>query len=527
MTMPKLLAQDWSMGGQNLNNWRNQSTTGITSQNVGGLKTRWVFPTQGGVVTTPAVANGLVYFADLGGNFYAVNGTTGVQVWTQQIQYWTGISGDYSRNDPVIYNNMVLLGDQGGKLATWNGSTGQLIGPGARVMAVDIATGTLIWATQVEAFASAVITGSPIVYNNVVYVGVASAEESLAATQGFPCCVSRGSLVALNAQTGQKIWQTYMVPDNSGLLGGYSGGAVWSTTPVIDPKRNSIYVGTGNNYSVPAAVKACIQANPGNKNCTDPTDYFDSVMALDLNTGQIKWAYRALSYDAWNDACLFNAAGVGNCPSPEGSDYDFGGSGPNLFTVQNTVQKKSGSHDVLGIGEKSGIYWALNPDTGSILWNTQVGPGSGLGGIEWGTATDGIRVYVPIANWYIITYALQSNGAKVNGGSWAALDPAAGRFLWQTATPGKCSTAVPNVAQGCAALGPVSVANGVVFGGSMDTNTANPTMFALDAKSGKILWSFVPGSSVNAGPAIVGNYVYWGSGSSNTGSFKLFAFSIN
>jgi polyvinyl alcohol dehydrogenase (cytochrome) len=83
------------------------------------------------------------------------------------------------------------------------------------------------------------------------------------------------------------------------------------------------------------------------------------------------------------------------------------------------------------------------------------------------------------------------------------------------------------------ALGPVSVANGVVFGASMDEAPVNPTMFALDARTGKILWSHVTGSSVIAGPAIVGNSLYWGSGYSHlgsgfgTGNNKMFAFTID
>jgi polyvinyl alcohol dehydrogenase (cytochrome) len=127
---------------------------------------------------------------------------------------------------------------------------------------------------------------------------------------------------------------------------------------------------------------------------------------------------------------------------------------------------------------------------------------------------------------------LQPSGAKVNGGSWAALDPATGKILWQIATPGSCSKPIPGFAQGCMGLGPASVANGVVFAGSMDLNPANPTMFALDAKTGNILWSFVAGSSVIAGPAIVGNSIYWGSGYGHLGpalgtpNNKLFAFSI-
>ncbi len=153
-----------------------------------------------------------------------------------------------------------------------------------------------------------------------------------------------------------------------------------------------------------------------------------------------------------------------------------------------------------------------------------------LGGIEWGTATDGDRIYVPISNLPGIPYQLQPSGSSVNSGSWAALNPANGKIIWQTATPGLCSKAIPPAAQGCMALGPASVAGGVVFAGSMDNNPTGPTLFALDAKTGKILWQYVAGSSVNAGPAIVGNSIYWGSGykkfdlgSPNT---KLFAFSI-
>jgi polyvinyl alcohol dehydrogenase (cytochrome) len=532
MTMPGALADDrasadsqWTMGGQNLRNWRNQDDTRISPQNVAKLKTKWVFTTDGDVSATPAVANGVVYFPDFAGNFYAVNAKTGVSVWSRKVSYWTGVAGDYARNSPVIYRDMVILGDQAGTKAEWNGS--QLTGAGARVMAVYADNGNLIWATQIETFPTAIVTSSPVVYDGIVYVGVASFEEATAATQGYPCCVSRGSMVALDVKTGHKLWQTYMVPDNLGLLGGYSGAGIWATTPVVDPKRNSVYVGTGNNYSVPVAAKVCNKNKLADKTCTDSTDYFDSVVALDLKTGKVKWVNRAITYDAWNVACLYVSPGAGNCPLPEGPDYDFGGSGPNLFSVATDSKlhaDKDGRRDILGIGSKSGIYWALNPDDGSVIWNTQVGPGSELGGIEWGTATDGARIYVPISNWRGYSYALQPSGTRANAGSWAALDPATGKFLWQTAKPGeKCS-------QNCMGLGPASVAGGVVFAGSMDLDPANPTMFALDARTGNIHWSFIAGSSVVAAPAIVGDSVYSGSGFRRFGlgtpNNKLFAFSL-
>jgi polyvinyl alcohol dehydrogenase (cytochrome) len=518
----------WTMGGQNLQNWRYQSNTGINSGTVKGLKLKWTFTTGGDVSATPAVANGIVYFPDFVGDFYAVNAATGALVWQHKVGNWTGFPNDYARNDPVVSGNTVILGNQGGNFAFWDGS--KFEGSGAWLVAVNASTGALLWKTQVEAFPTAMITSSPVIYGNTVYVGIASAEENSAAVAGTPCCVSRGSIVAVDLNTGVVKWQTYTVPDNRGSVGSYSGGGVWDSTPVIDEARNSLYVGTGNNYSVPYSVSNCFAQNNNDPNCTDPTDYFDAVLSLDLDTGKINWAKRAMYYDAWNVNCIeeetlqpFSISfGSGpNCPHPSGPDYDFGGTGPNLLAGGN----------ILGIGEKSGIYWALDPNSGNVLWHTQVGPGSALGGIEWGTATDDNRIYVPISNQYSVQYQLQPSGVSVNGGSWAALDPSTGNILWQTATPGSCSSSLPNVAQGCMALGPASAADGVVFAGSMDVNPASPTMFALDAKTGAILWQYVAGSSVVAAPAIVGNSIYWGSGygrfgpSLGTGNNKLFAFS--
>jgi polyvinyl alcohol dehydrogenase (cytochrome) len=287
------------------------------------------------------------------------------------------------------------------------------------------------------------MTGSPVIYNGVVDVGVSSNEEAIAATQGYPCCAFSGSVVAVDEGSGTKLWQTYMAPS------GYSGAAVWSSTPVIDAARNSVYVGTGNNYSVPQVVETCFANNQNNPDCAASNDYFDSVVALDLTTGAIKWATPTMYYDVSNDACDNSPSGQANCPSPQGPDYDFGGSGPNML-----------GPDLIGIGQKSGIYWALNPDKGTVVWQTRVGPGSGFGGIEWGTAFDGTSIYVPIANWEYLGYSLQPGGANVNGGSWAALNPSTGQILWQTATPGSCSPAVSGYEQGCMALGPPSVANG-------------------------------------------------------------------
>jgi polyvinyl alcohol dehydrogenase (cytochrome) len=175
-TSPVALGADnqWIMGGQNLQNWRYQSNTGINRETAKGLKLKWTFTTGGDVSATPAVANGIVYFPDFVGDFYAVNAATGALVWQQKVGNWTGFPNDYARNDPVVNGNTVILGNQGGNFAFWDGS--KFEGSRAWLIAVNANTGALQWKTQVEAFPTAMITSSPVIYGNTVYVGIASAE---------------------------------------------------------------------------------------------------------------------------------------------------------------------------------------------------------------------------------------------------------------------------------------------------------------------------------------------------------------
>jgi polyvinyl alcohol dehydrogenase (cytochrome) len=250
-------------------------------------------------------------------------------------------------------------------------------------------------------------------------------------------------------------------------------------------------------------------------------NFFDAFVSLDLNTGAVKWATSVIPFDAWNVACFFQGP---NCPENAGPDYDFG-QGPALFTVSSNGKKR----ELIGAGQKSGIYWALNPDNGAIVWNTQVGPGSTLGGLQWGSAVDEKRIYTAVSNFYYIPHAMTKgpgNGTTVYGGFWAALDAATGEIIWENAGSNPPAT---GGFPGAIAFntGMVSVANGVVFAGAMD---AVGTMYAFEASTGKKLWSFESGGSVNSGPAIVDGTVYWGSGYTNfglgTGNNKLYAFKL-
>jgi polyvinyl alcohol dehydrogenase (cytochrome) len=472
------------MSGQSATDTRSQpSETKINASTVATLAPEWVFTTGADVSATPTVVGNVVYVPDWSGHLYAIDAGTGEAIWSHQIAEYDGVSGAVSRGSPAFYNNQLIIGDLISGLHN-----------GASVMAVSASTGALIWITKVDPHPAAIISGPAVVAGSTVYVGVSSGEESLADQPGYPCCSFRGSVVALDASSGKILWQTFVMPS------GYSGGAIWQQ-PAVDTTRGLVFVGTGNNYSVPASVEQCELKNPGDPSCTPAHDYFDTALALDINTGAVKWAKHLYGYDVWTQACIHSKPGV-ECPDPAGPDYDMGGSGPNLL----------GS--IVGFGQKSGIYWALNPSTGAVVWNTSVGPAGPLGGIQWGTASDGTDIYVAAANSKGSSYKLIS-GQTITWGAWSALEASTGKILWQT----------PDPTPGAIDDSSVSVANGVVYAGSLD---ASGHMYALEGSSGKILWSFASGGSVLDGPSIVNGVVYWGSGysklSRTTGNNKLYAF---
>lgn len=481
-------ASDWPYAGGDLGDTHNAAAERtIGTDNVANLKTKWTFTTGDSVSATPTVVDGYVYAPDWAGNLYKVQATTGQKIWSHQISEYTGIAGDISRLSPAYWN---------GEIVTGSGEQRSDSTDGAFLFGIDALTGTRLWKTQIDADPAAIVTSSPVIADGVVYVGVSSKAEKFAPPYTF-----RGSVVALDAVTGKKLWKTYVVPE------GYTGGAVWGSNPVVDEKTGLVYVGTGNNYTVPPGV--C--TSPDETDC-DPgaaDNYQDSIVAFDMHTGEIVWGTKTLTADTWTVGQRF------------GDDFDFG-AGPNLFTT--TVDGKT--TDLLGIGQKSGVYWTLDPATGKIVWATAVGPGGNLGGLQWGSAADGKRIYVANTNTNHLPVTLTSaTGQKstTTGGFWAALDPATGNILWETATPGSASP-----------MSFVSSANGIVYGGS--TNPTGNNMYALDAATGAVKWGFPSGGAVLGGASIVDGSVYWGSGyhTQNLGPFfptkgdnnKLYAFSL-
>ena len=500
-------ASSWPSGGHDaLNSHSNPDETMINANNANKLAVKWTAQVHGDVSAIPAVVGGAVYVPDWGGYLNKLDAATGQVIWSHPISDYNGVTGSVSRAAPAVVGNTVYLGDQNG----------------GHLFAVNATTGAPIWRTRLDTtpighdHPLAILTAGPLVVNGVIYQGVSSAEEGQAADPTYPCCTFRGSVVAVRAATGEILWKTYTVPDNGGVLGGYSGGAVWSTTPAYDTASNTLFVTTGNNYTVPQSVKDCQAAGGTPSTCLAPNDHIDAIIALNASTGAIKWATGVQGFDDWNVACIPGFP-PNNCPSNPGPDYDFG-SGPNLFTIKKATGQRQLA---VGAGQKSGQYWALDAATGQILWSAAPGPGSTLGGIQWGPATDGKRIYVAEANFDGIPYTIPS-GQTITSGSWAALDPATGKILWQVPDPSH------NAFGGGNALGPVSVANGVLYVPSMSGD-----YYALDAANGKTIWNFHPGGAAISGASVVNVVVYWGDGYTRlgipgwTGSTTFYAFSLN
>ena len=498
-------APHWTVWGANITNTRFQDTAvaGITAADVPRLKLKWVFgfPGDTGSLAQPTIGSGRVFVGSQGGRVYSLSTTTGCVYW------WF--------DTPAMVRTAVIIarinGESGPKLAAFFGDTA------GTVYAVEAANGKLLWKSKVDLHPAAVITGTPTFYDSRVYVPVASREEAYAIASAYQCCTFRGSVVALDAATGKQIWKTYTIaeearPTKKNTVGtqlwGPSGAAIWST-PTIDPQRRLLYVTTGDNYSDP------------------PTARSDAFLAMDLESGKILWSRQMTASDAFTVACRM--PDKTNCPDSNGPDFDFG-SPPILVSLPN-------GRRALVAGQKSGVVHAIDPDKGGeVIWQTRVGKGGGLGGIQWGSAADQSQVYVALSDIVLmIPNALSRELDPKLGGGMFALSLEKGERVWYTAAPGCSSRKKCSPAQSAA----VTAIPGVAFSGSIDGH-----LRAYSTKDGTILWDFDTvghyktvngieasgGSLDGAGPAIGGGMLFVNSGYSFFGGMPgnvLLAFSVD
>ena len=341
----------WSGWGNDLMNSRAQTAenAGLRANQVPNLTLKWAFgfPNGSSAYAQPAVAGGRIFVGSDNGFLYSLDAATGCVYWSFEA--------------PAGIRTAVSLGVI--KTATGTRHAAYFGDSKANVFAVDAETGEQIWTERVETHAFARVTGAPTLANGKLYVPVSSFEEGSGANDRYECCTFRGSLVALDANTGLRAWQSYTIdppkPTKKNSLGTQlyapSGNAIWSS-PTVDLKRNVVYIATGNEYSGEGGPMS------------------DAVIAYDLNTGERKWASQVTPKDVYVVGC--NAKRE-NCPESEGPDFDFGNS-PILRDLPN-------GRSIIVIGQKSGVAWGLDPDRqGTIVWQRRVGKGSALGGIEWG-----------------------------------------------------------------------------------------------------------------------------------------------
>ncbi len=451
----------WTGRGHTLVNDRYQRDGSLKAADVSKLRLKWAFAFSGdaSAAVQPSILGDRVFVGSVPGRIYALSLRDGCAYWTFDAD--------------ATVRTSIEVGETGGSPVAFFGDVA------ATVYAVDVVSGTLRWKRKVDSHVTARVTGTPKLYGGRLYVPVSSIEELVGGSPTYPCCTFRGSVVALEAGTGEVVWKTFMIPEEptprrtntSGTqLFGPSGAAIWSS-PTIDESQQVLYVGTGDSYSDPPAERS------------------DAIVALDLRTGRIRWAQQMTTGDAFNLGC--GAANPTNCPEAHGADLDFG-SPPILVTLASGKR-------ALVVGQKSAVVRALDPDAGgSILWATRVGRGGVLGGVEWGSAADTEKIYVPLSDLTFKGPTTDILGLTLDGavgGGLFALRLSDGHEVWHAPVPGCGSRPRCSPAQSA----PASAIDGIVFSGAIDGH-----LRAYSTEDGHIVWDVDTAqafASVNGSPA--------------------------
>ena len=477
-------ASGWGITPENTR-YIDARTSGLAAADLPRLELKWAFAFPGAqrARSQPAIAYGAVYVGSQDGTVYALDEESGCVRWTfratAEVRTAVVVEAPESARardgTPLVYFGDLL----------------------ARVYAVDAFTGQLRWSHKAEDHPNATITAAPALHSGTLYVSASSLEVTSAADPAYECCTFRGSVTALDAVTGQSRWKSYTIPDPPREVGRTSAGTrilapsgapVWNT-PAIDVRRGVLYVGTGENYSSPA------------------NDTSDALLAFRLADGRLEWHAQKTAGDAWNVACML--PDNPNCPQENGPDVDFGA---------GVIVLRNADRDLLLAGQKSGSVYGVDPERrGRIVWHSKVGRGGIQGGVHFGMATDGERLFVPISD--MLDEHDGRKHAEPSRAGLYALDPHTGRQLWAAPADDACAGRQfcdPGISAAITAM------PGAVLAGHMDGR-----LRAYDSASGKVLWEVdttrdwptVSGETAHggsfgggAGPMIVNGKVFASSG---------------
>ncbi len=332
-------AGDWNGWGVETDNSRYQETPRLSVADIPRLKLKWAFgfPGDSRAFAQPVVVGGRVFVGSAGGMVYSLDASRGCVYWS------------FKADSGVRTAIGIAQSRAGGRNVAYFGDLQ------ANAYAVDAETGAPIWKLKMDEHPSARITGSPVFYDGRLFVPVASLEEGSGRSPDYGCCTFRGSLVALDAETGRQLWKSYSILDppkafkknkNGVQMYGPAGAAIWSA-PTIDAKRRLIYSATGDSYTD-------VDINTS-----------DAILAFSLDDGRLEWVKQLTEKDNFIVGC----PAAPNCPEQLGPDFDFGSS-PILRSVE-------GGKQILIAGQKSGVVWGLDPDQkGKIVWRSALGAGS-------------------------------------------------------------------------------------------------------------------------------------------------------
>jgi quinohemoprotein ethanol dehydrogenase len=509
---------NWPLHNFDLSGSRFSALDQINTSNVRSLTPRWLF--QHGVIdgvsnqTTPVVVDGVLYATDSRGSVYAVDAADGHVLWTYDVTNLIGggaKEGYVFRNRGVCYAGGVVYTAAGSFLFALDAKTGKPIPgfgkDGQASVILDVVK--MRYPEVKEAISLGYwFTTAPQVYNGVIYIGSTRSESH----------IPGGHVLAVDARSGKVLWHFNTIPQDehdqgwevagpTWVGGERNGGGIWET-PSIDPELGLLYVAVGNPF--------------GDSSKRIGTNLFtDSILALSLSGGALKWYYQQTHHDVW--------------------DYDSGNQ-PILFDMQVRGQRVR----ALAEASKNGYLYLLNRETGQPVhsiretpvptettrpgeqpWPTQPIPYTASGQpmkpvspvfpVDIPADRLASRKPVPVftppgpnqisapgteggGNYGPISFSRQTGFLYVSGvdnplgggrparGYFSAFDPTTGELVWQKTFDG----------QGQA--GSVATAGGLVFVGT-GSNVAG-YFFAYDARTGDQLWKFNTGAGVFSSPSV-------------------------
>ena len=448
-------ADGWPLPNRDYSSTRANFDSNISSATIGALDVAWSFDfpqttNWGAIASSPLSIDDVLYVQDLSSNIYAFDVNTGNLLWNSP-----GEGRSIAPNGLAVGYGKVFAASSA-----------------ADFVALDGASGDLLWRAPIQLTDTEGINIQPIVYDGLVYLSTAPRSEL-----GLYLGDATGIIYALDQASGCIVWEFDTV-DSDDIWGNRqvnSGGGAWFPAS-IDPMRGMTYWGIGNPGPWPGTDE-----HPNGSSRPGPNYYTDSVVALDHRTGKLAWFNQVRPHD------LF--------------DLDFHVS--PILTVANIGGRARGV--AIGAG-KTGTVHAFDADTGEELWVTSVGvhqndhlsevpagetvfvyPGS-LGGVETFMAyADGI-VYVPVMNLPSKYTSTSVKTESLDGtGSLVAIEAQSGDVLWETEFDD-------------IVVGSATVVNDLVI-----TSVFTGTVYALERSTGREMWRYEVDAGINSPPVVVGD----------------------